>query len=89
MGLVSGDCSWVMNHFNLSCELVSHQHLWRENAGKLGEGGEGMSDATPLFSPHPGFLMEIIFPLHQLMTSPDLIGWSKVANIKCMFCFHV
>lgn len=77
-----------MNHFNLSCELVSHQYLWRENAGKLGEGGEGreegegMSDAT---SP-PQFLMEMVLPLHQLMTNPNLIEWSEVANTKCM-CF--
>lgn len=71
-----------MNHFNLSCELVSHQYLWRENAGKLGEGGEGMSDATC----PPWFLMEMFLPLHQLMTSPNLIEWSEVANIKCM-CF--
>lgn len=36
--------------------------------------------------PAPGFLMEIIFPLHQLMTSPKLIRWREVANIKYM-CF--
>lgn len=41
-----------------------------------------MSDATPL----PWFLMEMFLPLHQLMTSPNLIDWSEVVNIKCM-CF--
>lgn len=52
-----------------------------------------MSDATPHFSvtplppqPPPRFLMEMIFPHHQLMTSPNLIRWKEVANIKCM-CF--
>lgn len=83
MGLVNRDCSWVMNHFNLSCELVSHQYLWRGKCWKVGGGRRGDVRCDP----PPRFLMEMFLLLHQLMTSPNLIQWSKVANIKCVFVF--
>lgn len=81
MGLVSKAHSWIMNHFSLSCELVSHQYLQRESAGGLGEAGVGMSDAIP----PPWFLMKMFLPLHQLMAGCNVIEWSEVVNIMCTY----
>lgn len=85
VALVSRACSWALNHGSVSCEPVSHRHFWRQNAGKLGEGGEGTSGMTPAL-PAPQFLMEISPSPPAVMTrvtSPTSIGWSAVANVKC------